>query len=313
MASPRWPRCTARAGPVQGAFVDVSTFEAMTIAFNQFQAVAAQLDGRGPEPEAIGRFVDVPSVEPTADGWVGFATNGSAQFRAFAEMVGHPEWADHPELGRVDRRGEHDRSPAGRDRRVHRHALDRRGRPHRQRAAHPGRAARERRDDARLRTVRGARACSWSTRAATWSSRACPTGWRESEPRPFAPPPLAGADTDAVRGAAAARPAAPTRRATSTRRVRSPGLRVFDFTSYWAGPYAAQILGFLGADVIKVESVQRPDGTRLGTAYSSVGERPWELAPLFHGANTNKRDVTLDFTDPDGLAIARRLLATCDV
>ena len=59
--------------------------------------------------------------------------------------------------------------------------------------------------------------------------------------------------------------------------------------------------------------MQRPDGTRLGTAYSSVGERPWELAPLFHGANTNKRDVTLDFTDPEGLAIARRLLATCDV
>ena len=74
------------------------------------------------------------------------------------------------------------------------------------------------------------------------------------------------------------------------------GLRVFDFTSYWAGPYASQILGFLGADVVKVESVQRPDGTRMGTAYSSVGDRPWELAPLFHGANTSKRDVTLDFT-----------------
>ena len=91
------------------------------------------------------------------------------------------------------------------------------------------------------------------------------------------------------------------------------GLRVFDFTSYWAGPYAAQILGFLGADVVKVESVQRPDGTRMGTAYSSVGDRPWELAPLFHGANTNKREVTLDFTQPEGLALARRLLATCDV
>ena len=62
-------------------------------------------------PRARGdpRFVDVPSVEPTADGWVGFATNGTAQFRAFAELVGHPEWGDHPELGRVDRRGEHDR------------------------------------------------------------------------------------------------------------------------------------------------------------------------------------------------------------
>ena len=64
--------------------------------------------------------------------------------------------------------------------------------------------------------------------------------------------------------------------------------------------YAAQILGFLGADVVKVESVQRPDGTRMGTAYPSVGDRPWELAPLFHGANTNKREVTLDFTAARG-------------
>ena len=111
----------------QGAFVDVSTFEAMTIAFNQFQAVAAQLDGRGPEPEPIGRFVDVPSVEPTADGWVGFATNGSAQFRAFAEMVGHAEWADHPELGRVDRRGEHDRMLRAEIATVHDRAHHRRG------------------------------------------------------------------------------------------------------------------------------------------------------------------------------------------
>ena len=147
---------------------------------------------------------------------------------------------------------------------------------------------------------------------ATWSSRACPTGWRERSRarsrrrRVRAPTPTRCAAHHRTSG-----PPTATSDVDPTRPLA--GLRVFDFTSYWAGPYAAQILGFLGADVIKVESVQRPDGTRLGTAYSSVGERPWELAPLFHGANTNKRDVTLDFTDADGLAIARRLLATCDV
>ncbi len=295
----------------QGAFVDVSTFEAMTIAFNQFQAVAAQLDGRGPEPEAIARFVDVPSVEPTADGWVGFATNGSAQFRAFAEMVGHPEWADHPELGRVDRRGEHDRTLRA------------------EIAAFTGTRSTDEvvRIASELRipvaplgngaTMPGfapfvERGVFVEHPGGDLVQPRVPYRMEGVEPRPFAPPPRAGADTDAVR--AAAPRVRPTRARTDLDPTRPlAGLRVFDFTSYWAGPYAAQILGFLGADVVKVESVQRPDGTRLGTAYSSVGERPWELAPLFHGANTNKRDVTLDFTDPEGLAIARRLLATCDV
>jgi crotonobetainyl-CoA:carnitine CoA-transferase CaiB-like acyl-CoA transferase len=295
----------------RGAFVDVSTLEAMTIAFNQFQAVAAQLDGRGPEPELIGRFVDVPSVEPTADGWVGFATNGSAQFRAFAEMVGHPEWADHPELGRVDRRGEHDqelRAEIARFTTAHttdevlRIASERRipvaplgngetlpgFAPFVEREVfvqHPGGNVLQPRVPYRLGAV--------------------PT-------RPFGPVASPGADT------AALREEPPHARASHASDAVDParplaGVRVFDFSSYWAGPYAAQILGFLGADVIKVESVQRPDGTRMGTAYSSVGDRPWELAPLFHGANTNKRDVTLDFTRPEGLELARRLLATCDV
>jgi crotonobetainyl-CoA:carnitine CoA-transferase CaiB-like acyl-CoA transferase len=91
------------------------------------------------------------------------------------------------------------------------------------------------------------------------------------------------------------------------------GVRVFDFTSFWAGPIVGQILGFFGADVIKVESVQRPDGTRLGTSYGVAGDRPWERAPLFHAVNTGKRGVTLDLTQPEGRDIARRLVEQCDV
>jgi crotonobetainyl-CoA:carnitine CoA-transferase CaiB-like acyl-CoA transferase len=91
------------------------------------------------------------------------------------------------------------------------------------------------------------------------------------------------------------------------------GIRVFDMTSFWAGSYASQIMGFFGADVIKVESVQRPDGTRLATSYSIEGDQLWERAPLFHSCNTNKRDITLDLGRPEGRDLARRLLAECDV
>ena len=91
------------------------------------------------------------------------------------------------------------------------------------------------------------------------------------------------------------------------------GIRVFDMTSFWAGSYASQIMAFFGADVIKVESVQRPDGTRLATSYSIEGDQLWERAPLFHSCNTNKRDITVDLSRPEGRDLARRLVAECDV
>ena len=91
------------------------------------------------------------------------------------------------------------------------------------------------------------------------------------------------------------------------------GIRVFDLTSFWAGPYASQILGFFGAEVLKVESIQRPDGTRMATSYGIRGDQVWERAPLFQAVNTGKRAVTLDLGDPRGQDLGRRLLAHCDV
>ena len=93
-----------RFGP--GDHVDVSMLEAATTIFNAYMTVQAELVGRGAMP-AMARYAELPSVERAADGWVGFATNSAPQFRAFAEMVGHPEWADDPELSRADRRGWH--------------------------------------------------------------------------------------------------------------------------------------------------------------------------------------------------------------
>ena len=95
---------------------------------------------------------------------------------------------------------------------------------------------------------------------------------------------------------------------------RWPGSRVLDFTAFWAGPFATAWLAALGADVIKVEAVQRPDGIRF-----SAGVRPrddprfYEKSGLFHAVNLGKRGITLDLGHPDGLACAEQLIAHADV
>jgi crotonobetainyl-CoA:carnitine CoA-transferase CaiB-like acyl-CoA transferase len=90
------------------------------------------------------------------------------------------------------------------------------------------------------------------------------------------------------------------------------GLRVLDLTGFWSGPYATQLLGALGADVIKVESVQRPDPYRYQMA-SMRRERWYECSPVFNDANCNKRDLTLDLTSTAGRQLFERLVKESDV
>nr|MBC8341297.1 CoA transferase [Pseudomonadota bacterium] len=89
------------------------------------------------------------------------------------------------------------------------------------------------------------------------------------------------------------------------------GLRVLDLTAFWAGPLATCFLSDMGADVIKVESIQRPDGMRFAGA--RPGPDLWEWSPVFAGANTGKRAVTLQFDSEEGLTLLKRLIAKADV
>jgi len=92
------------------------------------------------------------------------------------------------------------------------------------------------------------------------------------------------------------------------------GLRVLDFTAFWAGPFATAWLCAMGADVIKVEAVQRPDGIRFsGAIRPHQDPRFYEMSGLFHASNLGKRGITLDLTRPEGRDLALRLVERSDV
>ena len=93
------------------------------------------------------------------------------------------------------------------------------------------------------------------------------------------------------------------------------GLVVFDLTRILAGPHCTQILGDLGAEVIKIERPGAGDDTRnFAPPYlpRADGEDSSESA-YFAGTNRNKRSVTLNLGHPEGQAIARRLIAGSDI
>jgi crotonobetainyl-CoA:carnitine CoA-transferase CaiB-like acyl-CoA transferase len=70
----------------------------------------------------------------------------------------------------------------------------------------------------------------------------------------------------------------------------------------------------MGADVIKIESVQRPDGLRFNATVRPKQEpRYYEMCGIWHSTNLGKRGITLDLGHPDGLALAKRLIETADV
>jgi len=93
------------------------------------------------------------------------------------------------------------------------------------------------------------------------------------------------------------------------------GIRIFDMSRVLAGPTCTQLLGDLGADVIKVERPGEGDDTRKwgppflkDAAGRDTGESSYYLS-----ANRAKRSLTLDFTKPEGRDLALRLIAHCDV
>jgi crotonobetainyl-CoA:carnitine CoA-transferase CaiB-like acyl-CoA transferase len=91
------------------------------------------------------------------------------------------------------------------------------------------------------------------------------------------------------------------------------GVKVLDLSRVLAGPWASQILGDLGAEVIKIEQPGRGDDTRgWGPPFLEGPEGPSDAA-YFLCYNRNKRSVAIDFGQQEGAALVRRLAADSDV
>ncbi|MCH8189738.1 MAG: CoA transferase [Chloroflexi bacterium] len=100
------------------------------------------------------------------------------------------------------------------------------------------------------------------------------------------------------------------------------GIRVLELAEGWAGPMSGMWLGDLGAEVIKVEAIQRYDHARGPveapeglTSYpdKKPGPRPYDVSAPYVQANRNKLAITIDLSRPQGVALFKRLVALTDV
>jgi crotonobetainyl-CoA:carnitine CoA-transferase CaiB-like acyl-CoA transferase len=268
-----------------GDHVDVSLLECMTLAMQAFEWLHVRLM----DLPSFARSIEVPSIEPAKDGWVGTSMVTGQQWQDFATMVGQPVLAEDKELG----------YQLGRwPRRREVYELIR-----------PWFAERTVDEIVESASVfripmaplgNGASIPDMDHFVERGVFRHNPAGFRQ--PRPpwqLSPRPVTREIPE--------RTAAPTRGG-----LPLDGIRIVDLTAFWAGPSATHFLAALGADVVKVESSQRPDGIRFAASPPAGTERWWEHSWLFHGVNVGKRSVTLDLGRPEGVDLAKRLVAGAD-
>lgn len=92
------------------------------------------------------------------------------------------------------------------------------------------------------------------------------------------------------------------------------GIRLVEFTYGMAGPWIGRLMAYCGAEVVRVESKDRPDVTRQYVP-------PWapemgiqsQLSPWLTDWNAGKRFVGLDLTHPNGVKLAKRVITMCDI
>ena len=301
----------ARSG--RGAHIDLSFQEVMCICTNLFSDLMMRMLGIAQLPQP-GRSTEFPSIEPTADGWVGFNTNATEMFNDFVVLIGRGDLLDVPML-RAD--------PS------HRAELE-----ESTRAWTSQHSTAEVIEQASLFRIPVAAVPNGETLphqehfAARGLFVPAPSGQFIQPQPPYlldgarpAPPsahPAPGQHTGTVenrerRASAAATPTGPTSSSPAGVLPFST-MKVLDLTCWWAGPATTQFFAALGADVIHVESIQRIDGMRPAATMPFMGrERWWEYSAFFLNINFNKRDLTLNLADPRGRDLALRLMGWSDL
>jgi crotonobetainyl-CoA:carnitine CoA-transferase CaiB-like acyl-CoA transferase len=304
-------RAARRTG--SGEVIDLSIFESMAIVMGSLGAVSASVLG---EDQTMGRrSLELPSIVPTADGLVGFCTITAQQFQDFLILIERPDLVDDADLasmpGRIKRRDEFLAM-------VHDWASDK--------------TTDEIIDLATAfripvtpiatpKTILStdhfvARGVFVESESGAVSPRV-PYLSADLPVRGPARSPALGADTGEVTWRPSAirapQPAVSAVEGAQVAELPLAGLRVADFTAFWAGPLATQVLAALGADVIKVEGVRRADGMRFAGGRPPSWDQWWEWGPVFLCTNTNKRDVVLELGTPQGRQAALDLISVSDL
>lgn len=286
-----------------GQLVDLSMFEVQVLCLTIYHDLNGQWN-EGPLP----RGIELPSIEPTKDGWVGFCTITGQQWTDFCAMIGRQDVAeDHAYL-------------EGWHRMQHIDFI--------QEIVHSWTKERTIDEVVELATLLripvapigdGKTLPLMDHMQARGVYRENAKGVLQPRPhyrlgagelRPQGTAPALGEHTDLVLAELETYETDFDAELGGTPHPLE-GLRVLDLTTFWAGPFATCLLSDMGADVIKVESIQRPDGMRFAGA--RPGENLWEWSPVFAGANSGKRGITLQFDSEEGLALLKRLIAKADV
>ncbi|KUI20864.1 acyl-CoA transferase [Mycobacterium sp. GA-1285] len=283
-----------------GGHLDLSMLEAITLMQSGEWLHSALL-----QVPPVRRSVEVPSIEPAKDGYVGISMVTGQQWLDFAAMVDCPELTEIPQLqfqiGRWEYRDwiRERIDPWMRERTVA--EIVELGQLFRLPLAPLGNGATIPSMDHLLeRGVYVDNPAGFRQPRPPWlMSRACPASVRTA-------PSVGDADGQSdwpqrVFGV------------SGTERMPLAGVRVVDFTAFWAGPAATHSLAAFGADVIKIESIQRPDGIRYSGGMRKDVDDWWEYGWVFHAMNTSKRSVTLDLQSDEGHRLVRRLIGQADV
>lgn len=286
----------AAAAALQGGtaerLIDVSLLEVTVYATNLFQDVANTIT-KTPKDSPAYRIRLSPSVEPAKDGWVGFNLASAQNHQDFLVLIERPDWLADEQMSTF--------------------------------------IGRYLRYDEWTTAVR-----AWSTQhtvaeivelAGQFRIPCAPVHNGETvlaDPQVaergfYAPlegdlvaprPPML---FDGVRPDRAPEVADPSPAVDPSADAPFAGLRVLDLGTWWVGAYVGSTLGAFGADVVKVESTRRIDGARTLGGVPQTTDHWWEMGNFYIGANFNKRNVSLDITQPEGKELLVRLIEQADV
>ncbi|MGA9674084.1 MAG: CoA transferase [Mycobacterium sp.] len=292
-----------------GDIIDCSLMEACHLSASGFIDLYYALAG-SPPISGPARMTELPSIEPTADGWVGFNTNTRQQFESFLLMIDRDDLLDQDAAWAL--------APTRYERMEEWNKIVRDWTTRHTTEEIVELASALRIPVAQVnngRTVldhphfdaRGV----WSISANGSFTHPLPPyriGGMRPGSRPKPAPRLGELD-------AAELSTNPKRRDVIQSAVNLPlaGIRIIDATAWWAGPSSTHILAALGADVIHLESIQHPDGARMTAAAFIDQPNWWERSAMFLATNTNKKGLTLDLSSVKGRELFFRLVEQVDL